>query len=120
MSNGSLRLAWVESMQLHAVGHDWLAEQGVYFGKQSLTVLWPGNVRQPQFARAHALSDWQVEKTHVHVAGWVWQVVGRVYVPPSGRMPPPPWQVVAPGFQVSGAVQSASVAQAMLQAVCVQ
>ena len=107
---------WVDSMQLQAVEHGWVAEQGMYFGKHILTVLWPGNMRQPQFGSAHSLSDWQAEKTHVHVAGWVWQVVGRVNVPPSGRMPPPPSQAVGPGLQVSGAVQLASVAHAWASA----
>ena len=107
---GSLLRAWVDSMQLQAAGHGWLAEQAVYFGKHILTLFWPGKPRQPQLGRAHALSVWQAAKTHVHVAGWVWQTVGRVCIPPSGRMPPPPSQLLAPGLQVNGTVQSASVA----------
>jgi hypothetical protein len=83
----------------------------MYFGKQVLATAWPGIARQAQLGKVHSLSAWQATKTQVQAAGSFSQVVGRSKVPPSGRIPPPPEQIWGPGLHVSGAAQSASVAQ---------
>jgi hypothetical protein len=105
----SFSLTVAKSRQLQPAGQVRPPEQSMPLGKQML-VAGTASVRGMHVhpGCVHWLSVRQAVRTQVHAAGPASHTASLTVMPPSGDMLPDWEQVVRPGWQVRGAVQSVS------------